>query len=420
MNDGADLRSRVLAALHDQRDALTALCSALVRRDSQNPPGSTESIAALCVDALHGTPGVAVERVVRRAPMANVVARVKGATPGRRLVLNGHLDTAQLASAEAWTVPPFGGVIRDGRLYGRGVTDMKAGIAAQIMAARILGGFADVLRGELVVTLVADEGTGAENGTLHLLRSVPHAVGDAMLSGDVGSPEVIRFGEKGFAWIELVASGKAAGGAHTYLGINAIDRLVAALPHVTALVRHDCKVPPEIEKAILDASARSEAIAGAGETDALRGITVNVGRIVGGNRPNAVPAEARALLDIRFPPGMTAPEVHGLVIRALRDFPAVEVRLLDHADPTFTDPGHELADLVGRNAAAIMGQPPVATIRAGFSDARFYRERGIPSIGYGVAAHNGAAPDEYVELEDLWTVCAVHTLTALDFLTGAK
>jgi acetylornithine deacetylase/succinyl-diaminopimelate desuccinylase-like protein len=349
----------------------------------------------------------------------NVVARVRGATPGRRLVLNGHLDTAQLASAEAWTVPPFGGVIQDGRLYGRGVTDMKAGIAAQIMAARILGGFADALRGELVVALVADEGTGAENGTLQLLRSMPDTVGDAMLSGDVGSPEVMRFGEKGFAWIEIVASGRAAGGAHTYLGVNAIDTLVAALPHVTALARHDCKLPAPIRQAIMAASARSEAIAGEGETAALCGITVNVGRIEGGNRPNAVPAEARALLDIRFPPGMTAHQTHELVVRALCDFPTVTSRLLGNADPTVTDPHHELAELVRRNAAEIIGRAPVATIRAGFSDARFYRERGVPSIGYGVTAHNGAAPDEYVELDDLWTVCCVHTLTALDYLTAS-
>ena len=94
--------------------------------------------------------------------------------------------------------------------------------------------------------LAADEGTGAENGTLHLLREVPHASGNAMLSGDVGSPEVMRCGEKGFAWIEMVARGKAAGGAHTYLGINAIDLLVAALPDVTALNGHVGLLPPEV------------------------------------------------------------------------------------------------------------------------------------------------------------------------------
>ena len=128
--------------------------------------------------------------------------------------------------------------------------------------------------------------------------------------------------------------------------------------------------------------------------------------------------KARALLDIRFPPGMTAWEIHGLVTAALESHPMVACQLLDHADPTWTNPEHELAGLVRKNAAEILGHPPAATIRAGFSDARFYRERGIPSIGYGVTAHNGGAPDEYVEIEDLWAVCAVHTLTALDYLSA--
>lgn len=419
MTTSEDLRARVLAALHDQRDALTGLCQELGRQDSQNPPGDTAAIAEVCLAALTGVPGVTAERVVRHTPKVNVVARVTGGLPGRRLVLNGHLDTAMLVAAEAWTFPPFGGVVRDGRLYGRGITDMKAGIAAEIMAARILGGFAAELHGELVLTLAADEGSGAEDGTLHLLRTVPHASGDAMLSGDVGSPEVMRFGEKGFAWIEIIARGKAAGGAHTYLGINAIDLLVAALPAVTALNGHAGPLPPVVLRAILAAAEQSEAIAGAGETAALRGMTVNVGRISGGNRPNAVPAEARAMVDIRFPPGMTAREVHRLVTAALERHPAITCELHDHADPTWTSPEHELASLVRKNAAALLGHEPAATIRAGFSDARFYRERGIPSIGYGVTAHNGAAPDEYVELEDLWTVCAVHTLTVLDYLTVA-
>jgi succinyl-diaminopimelate desuccinylase len=126
------------------------------------------------------------------------------------------------------------------------------------------------------------------------------------------------------------------------------------------------------------------------------------------------------MLDIRFPPGMTVPRVYQLVSEALARHPGMTCELHAHADPTWSDPSHELAGLIRANAAAILGHPPATTIRAGFSDARFYREHGIPSFGYGVTPHNGAAPDEYVEIEDLWTVCAVHTLTALDYLTASE
>ncbi len=87
--------------------------------------------------------------------------------------------------------------------------------------------------------------------------------------------------------------------------------------------------------------------------------------------------------------------------------------------PDLDRPGTRTGGPGAQERGGDSGHPPAATIRAGFSDARFYRERGIPSIGYGVTAHNGAAPDEYVEIEDLWTVCAVHTLTALDYLNAA-
>ena len=110
-----ELRARVLRALREQRGALTELCQALGRKDSQNPPevrGDRQRFAWMrsvvcCVSA---------EYVTRQMPKINVVARVSGGSPGRRLVLNGHLDTAQLAGGEAWTYPPFGGVEKDGRI----------------------------------------------------------------------------------------------------------------------------------------------------------------------------------------------------------------------------------------------------------------------------------------------------------------
>ena len=100
MTASAELRSRVMAALHDQRDALAALCALLGRQDSQNPPGDTASIAAVCLEALAGVPGVEAEYVTKRPPIVNVVARVTGASPGRRLILNGHLDIAQRAAGK--------------------------------------------------------------------------------------------------------------------------------------------------------------------------------------------------------------------------------------------------------------------------------------------------------------------------------
>lgn len=302
-------RSMLAANIDRHRQALIDLCSKLAATDSQNPPGDTMRIADVCMDFLKTIPGVEAQKVVGRAPMANVLARLKGSKPGRRLVFNGHIDTGMVPDAERWTVPPFGGVMKQDRIYGRGVADMKAGVAAQLMTLAALAPLQDHLAGEVVLTLAADEGSGAKWGTLYLLDKFPEASGDAMISGDVGSPLVARFGEKGFLWLEVVAQGKAAGGAHTYLGVNANDLLMDALVRVRALADYDCKISPDIVTAIDKAAPLSESMHGKGETKALKSVTVNVGIFEGGKRINAVPSTAKAHVDIRFPAGVTTDDL---------------------------------------------------------------------------------------------------------------
>ncbi len=412
-------RDKLAASLDGHREALIRLCSDLTAVDSQNPPGDTGKVADVCLAFLKTIPGVEVQKVVGKAPVANVLARLKGgAGAGRRLVFNGHIDTGSLPEPERWTVPPFGGVVRDNRIYGRGVADMKAGIAAELAAFAALASIRDALRGEVVLTLVGDEGTGAKWGTLYLLDKFPEAKGDAMISGDVGSPLVARFGEKGFLWLEVVAKGKSAGGAHTYLGVNAVNRLIDALQPVRALENYRCATSPDIVKAIDEAAPISEGLHGKGETHALKSVSVNIGIIEGGKRINAVPAIAHAHIDIRFPAGVTSDELLQSVRKSLADSPGIEVNVLDRAEPNWTEPGAEIVQLLKKNATAIVGRAPALSTRLGFSDARHYRERGVPCIGYGATAHNGNAPDEYIEIDDLLILLKTYALTAFDFLNA--
>ncbi|HVX99028.1 MAG TPA: M20/M25/M40 family metallo-hydrolase [Pseudorhodoplanes sp.] len=412
-------RQKLAAILESHRGTLIRLCSELTAADSQNPPGDTSKAADLCVSFLKAVPGVEARKIVGKEPVANVLARLAGqAGEGRRLVFNGHLDTGLVPEADRWSVPPFGGVVRDNRIYGRGVADMKAGIAAQLVAVAALAAVRDSLRGEVVLTLVGDEGTGAKWGTLYLLDRFPQAQGDAMISGDVGSPLVARFGEKGFLWLEIVARGKSAGGAHAYLGINAIDRLTDALEHVRALEAYDCRLSPDIAQAIDVAAPISERLHGKGETRALKSVSVNVGMIEGGRRINAVPSIASARVDIRFPAGVTSDDLLRTLDKRLAAVPDVEVRVLDRAEPNWTEPGAEIVQLLRKNATEVMGRAPVLSTRLGFSDARHYRERGVASIGYGATAHNGNAPDEYVEIEDLVILLRTYGLTAFDYLNA--
>ncbi|HKX07730.1 MAG TPA: M20/M25/M40 family metallo-hydrolase [Stellaceae bacterium] len=413
---GADERQRFEADVRASLGAVAELCAELIRVPSENPPGDTGPLAAVIETKLATAPAIAVRRVIAREPAVNLITKLAGARPGRRLVINGHLDTFPVGARARWTVDPLGGIIRDGRLYGRGAADMKAGLAAAVMTALLMAKHRAAFAGELVLTLVGDEETGGRWGTQYLLANEPDAVGDAMMNGDAGSPDVLRFGEKGQIWIEVEARGKSHHGAHVHLGDNAIERLTHALARLVELRKLPCPVPADIRKAIVAAGPRSERVSGAGETDALQGITVNIGTIEGGSSVNLIPDRAAAKADIRFPPGMTVADVLGEIERLLGGLRNIAVKTLSSAEPNWTDPAHEILARTTANAAAHLGRAPTCNMRLGFSDSRFYRYKGVPSVVYGPVPHGIGGPDEHVTLEDLEAVFYVHAMTAFDFL----
>ena len=408
-------KARLAARIESRTGELVDLCRTLVRVDSTNPPGDTTAMVGAIETVLDGTAGIEHRRVVGKEPAVNLVARVRGAGPGRRLVLNGHLDTFPIGAAR-WEHHPLGGDLEDGRIYGRGACDMKAGVAALVLAFVTLAEFREAWNGELVLTLVGDEETGGRWGTQYLLANVEEAVGDAMLNADTGSPRVVRIGEKGNVWVELEARGVANHAAHVHLGRNAVDALVDALGAVRGLEDLTPSLPEAVERTIAEAKAVSEAESGEGEAETLRRITVNTGRIEGGTGVNTIPDRARALCDIRIPPGVTVDRVRAELAAAIDPLPDVSWRILECTEPSWTDPEEAIVRVVRENAAAVTGRDVVVNLRAGFSDARFYRHAGVPSVVYGVAPHRMGGADEYATVEDLKAVFAVHALAGFEYL----
>src|SRR4029450_1110536 len=179
----------------------------LVAVASPNPPSDTHEVAAVAETLLRKIPGMEGERIETQARVVSLIGRLKSTRPGRRLVFNGHLDTFPLLEALPWTVPPLGGVLKDGKLYGRGVCDMKGGMACSLLAAALLARHRDAWSGEIVLTLAGDEENMGSLGTGYMMQHVPHARGDANICGDVGSPRIVRFGEKGLMWVQGGAAG---------------------------------------------------------------------------------------------------------------------------------------------------------------------------------------------------------------------
>ena len=413
-----EARARLAARVRESRDRLVEITRALVRVPSGNPPGDTDAVAKAAATLLSAD-GIDVEVVPSQPPIVNVIARVRASRPGRRLVYNGHLDTYPVGDAAQWSVEPLAAIVKDGRLYGRGAVDMKGGIAASILATLLLAEIRDAWAGEVVVTLAGDEETMGPLGTQFLLERFPEASGDVMITGDAGSPDVIRFGEKGMIWLDLEAEGKAAHGAHVHLGVNAIERLMAALADLLRLRDLPAPLPAEVAQAIEAAAPVSEAISGKGESDTLRRLTVNCGVFQGGTLRNIMPAAARATLDLRLPAGLTVAEIEGRLGAILARHPGVRSRIGRRFEPLWSDPGHEIVAHLQRAGREALGRTPVVNYRVGGSDARLYRQRNVPAYVCGLTPHNMGAPDEYVDLDELHAVATMHALAGFDYLAGA-
>lgn len=276
----------------------------LVRFDTTNPPGRE----AECVEHVARTLEAFGFRVMRQRlddARMNAVAVLPGTDSTLMpLVLTGHLDTVPLGAAP-WTCAPFGGEILEGKLYGRGASDMKGGVAAIVAAAGRLGEQTNgAPRRGLTVVLTCGEETGCA-GALHLIENSRASLGAA--SGlIVGEPTAnrIAIAHKGALFIAAEADGVTAHSSRPELGVNAIYKAARA---ITKVEDYGFNEPPH---------------------PLLGSPTINVGMMTGGMNVNSVPDSARFTIDIRT----TAANGHERVFEELKTYlgPGVSLK-------TFTD-----------------------------------------------------------------------------------
>jgi succinyl-diaminopimelate desuccinylase len=325
----------------------------LVRIDTINPD-SPERPCADRVGKLLADAGYAVA-VHEFAPgRASIVARRDGKDPA--LCLAGHIDTVPLGAAR-WTKDPFGGEIDAGRLYGRGSSDMKSGVAAIVEAALRLAK-APLRKAGLTLVLVAGEETGCE-GAAHLAR-VPGALGraGALLVGEpTGNRPVI--GHKGALWLKARTHGVTAHGSMPQMGVNAVVKAARA---VLALSGFRFEIAPD---------------------PLLGGPTLNVGTIRGGLNVNSVPDEAVIGIDIRTVPA----QKHAELRRQLEDLLGPDVELTPIVDLEGVRTGEDDAFVrrVREIASAVTGETDAPGAATYFTDASVLTPAygGIPTVVLG-------------------------------------
>jgi len=411
-------------AILDSSLELIDLAAELVRIPSENPPGDTREVCDFCEDWLRGR-GVDVRRIAADPSMPNLIAPVAGGggggggRPGRRLVLNAHIDTFPAGDARLWKHPPFGGEIEGGRLYGRGAVDMKGSVAAVLLITALAAKNPEKFTGELVLTLASDEETMGEKGSAHLLAEASEGRGDAMLSPENSGSRTLCFGQKGLFWVRVAARGRGAHGAFVHRGKSAVDALLVVLTEVRKRLGMIGPVLPlELEHYFEAAREDPRNLWVEEDREILRAVTANVGRISGGDKVNLVAEACAAELDIRVPPGLPTDRVRNILDEVLAAHPDVEWEELRAFDSTVSEPDSPLFRVLRDEIERVMGEEPVMALRIGATDARLFRAAGVPSATYGPTGRNIGGPNEYVDLEELTQVARVLARTSFSFLDG--
>lgn len=410
-------REELLRWIDRDRKKLLALAGDLIRAQSPNPPGETRVVAERIMACLDGE-DIDYAVCTPDPERPNIVASFFGGTKGKTLALNGHMDVLPVTESESWTCGPWSGAIHAGKIWGRGATNMKCGLAialsVYIYLHRIRGG----LSGSLAFSAVSDEIVLGSGGTEYLMNEMPEMLGDACLIAEPSGLSTIRFGEKGPIRLRFRVRSRGGHGAFAHLGEGAIGSAVRLIRDLDVLRETVCPAPDGLETILRDAGPAADETQGQGASEIVQRVTVTITRIGGGVAKNMIPAECAFVADIRLPMGLEEAMVIGQVEEIVARYPEADFEVLDSNPPAWSDPRGELPALLRANAKRLNGSDPVPAVSLGCTDARLWRYRGLPCYTYGPPPTGMGGVDEHVDVEDFMHVMRVHALTAYDYLAG--
>lgn len=318
-----DPRRQLLQWIEADGRRLETALSEFVKVKSPNPPGDTKAAIAFVGEILERE-GLPFELIAPKQDMPNLVSSVSSGKPGRHLVMNGHVDVFPVNNLDAWDDDPWSGKIADGRIHGRGASDMKAGTMALLFAYVYLSRLVDSYGGRLTYTAVSDEETGGTWGAKYLLENHGDLVrGDAVLNAEPGGVGTVRFGEKGILQFKVHVRTRGAHGPYPNLSKSAIAIACRIVDRLQALADMQCRLPDEVAERLEPAEVRAliERIMGQGTAELMSQVTVNIGVINGGTKVNMIASECDFEVDIRMPVGVTSELMLEKVDAILRDYP---------------------------------------------------------------------------------------------------
>jgi succinyl-diaminopimelate desuccinylase len=356
-----------------------AFLQKIVAIDSCDPPGGELDVAIQVYDQLLAL-GIEAELEEFAPGRANVLGRVRGTGEKPAFVLSSHMDTVPVGSV-AWQHDPFSAEIVNGRLYGRGASDMKSALAAMIAATARLSEQAGRLKGDVILAFTAGESANLLGARRFVERGLKNEIG-AFLCGEPSSLDVVIV-EKAALWLRASATGRL-GHVSGDPGINAITAIHTFLSRLAEL-HLNCEPHP-----LLD------------------GPTIRVGRIQGGSAVNLTPDSCVADFDIRLPPGTD----HLAVIRQVEEIlpDTVSIHVLDFKPAVESKPEDPFVKLCADICARHCGRVAALKGVSYYSDATVLLEGlNVPFaiVGPGDLGLSGQ-PDESVSIENVWKAAAIY------------
>jgi succinyl-diaminopimelate desuccinylase len=421
---GAPAIDRVLREVEAAAEEVVAFTSELIRIPTVNPPGEAyddcarligDTLAACAFDVEYHAADGRPEHTPRH-PRINVIGTRRGRMARPLVHLNGHFDV--VPAGAGWTKDPFGGQVIDGRIYGRGACDMKAGIAAAVFAAESIRRAGIDLNGSVEVSGTVDEESGglagvawlAERGRLRADRT------DSVIIPEPLNVDRICIGHRGVYWFEVQTRGRIGHGSMPFLAVNAIEHMGVVLERF----RHE--LAPR-----LASRTTSVPVVPAGARHATLNINgIDGGQAIDGIQTPCVADVCRAVFDRRFllEEGFDATrnEIVELLEQIRRDVPDFQYDLRDLlvVHPVRTPDGSPLVASLERGIKHVLGREATQVASPGTYDHKHVdRVGGIRQcVAYGPGVLDLAhQPDEWCGVDDLINATKVLALAILD-MTG--
>jgi acetylornithine deacetylase/succinyl-diaminopimelate desuccinylase-like protein len=397
------------------------ILSEYIRIDTTNPPGN-ERKAIEFLGRFLKDEGLPVEFFAKDPERPNLICRLSSGRDPRGLLLLHHCDVVG-ADPREWTVPPFGGVVRDGYIYGRGALDMKGMGVMELLAFVLAKREKLPLRKDLVLVVCCDEETGSERGAQYLTENHAPELEAAWLLNEGGSgwktanweAVFLGFGEKGPLWLRLSAEGKAGHGSVPH-GHNPCETLLDGLTALKAAPR-PLRILPEMRTLL-----NNLGLAGLTPEDLdahplmqipyLRAMfrdTLSITMLQAGFKPNVIPGRAEAALDVRVLPGRSMEDVAAEIKGCLPSGP-FSLEVIQSFPPSLSPVENEFFQCLEQTARQFFPQALfLPGVFPGFTDSRCFRELGQACYGWipamldpeDVTRVHGV--DERIKISDLVT-----------------